>query len=96
MDLTCFCAIEKSESVEGGSWGQARGKIAAAKVLAPRTTLAVIDSAIQVYGGAGVSGGTPLARMYAGARTLRIADGPDDVHLAMIAKLELLRLRSKL
>ncbi len=75
---------------------QARGKIAAAKVLAPRTTLAVIDSAIQVYGGAGVSNETPLARMYAGARTLRIADGPDDVHLAMIAKLELLRLRSKL
>ncbi len=65
-------------------------------MLAPRATLAAIDSAIQLHGGAGVCDDTPLARMWAGARTLRIADGPDDVHLAMIAKLELLKLRSKM
>ena len=71
---------------------QARGKIAIAKVLAPNTVLKVIDQAIQVHGGAGVSDDFPLARLYAQARTLRLADGPDDVHLASIAKLELARL----
>ena len=75
---------------------QARGKIAAAKVLAPTTVLAVLDAAIQAHGGAGVSDDTPLARLWAGARTLRIADGPDDVHLISIAKLELAHRRSKL
>ena len=55
---------------------QARGKIAAAKVLAPAAALAALDAAMQVHGGAGVSDDTPLARLYAGVRTLRIADGP--------------------
>jgi acyl-CoA dehydrogenase len=68
---------------------QARGKIAIAKVMAPNTVLRVIDQAIQVHGGAGVSNDTPLARLWAGARTLRLADGPDDVHLLSIAKMEL-------
>ena len=75
---------------------QARGKIAAAKVLAPSTVLSVLDAAIQAHGGAGVSDDVPLARLWAGARTLRIADGPDDVHLISIAKLELSHRRSKL
>jgi acyl-CoA dehydrogenase len=64
----------------------ARGQIAAIKVVAPNMALAVIDRAIQVWGGAGVSQDTPLANMYAGARTLRLADGPDAVHLESIAK----------
>jgi acyl-CoA dehydrogenase len=66
----------------------ARGQIAAIKVVAPNVALAVIDRAIQVFGGAGVSQDTPLANMYAQARTLRLADGPDAVHLETVAKSE--------
>lgn len=51
--------------------------------------LKVIDMAMQVHGGAGLSGDTVLSHLYATARTLRIADGPDEVHLGTIAKLEL-------
>jgi len=69
----------------------ARGPIAAAKVFAPEAALRVIDAAIQVHGGAGVSQDFMLARLWAGARTLRIADGPDEVHLGTLAKLELAR-----
>jgi acyl-CoA dehydrogenase len=67
----------------------ARTEIAAIKVVAPRVALAVVDRAIQTFGGAGVSPDTPLAAMWAGLRTLRIADGPDEVHLRDIARLEL-------
>ena len=67
----------------------ARLELAAAKVAAPAAALAAIDAAVQLHGGAGVSGDTPLARLWAGARTLRLADGPDEVHLATIAKAEL-------
>jgi alkylation response protein AidB-like acyl-CoA dehydrogenase len=49
----------------------------------------IINNAIQAHGGAGVSQDTPLAEMYAGIRTLRIVDGPDEVHLRDIARLEL-------
>lgn len=68
---------------------EARAEIAAIKVVAPRVALATIDRAIQVFGGAGVSDDTPLAQMYAMARTLRIADGPDEVHLRDVARLEI-------
>jgi acyl-CoA dehydrogenase len=67
----------------------ARREISAIKVVVPRTTLWVIDKAIQVHGGAGVSDDTPLARMWAAARTLRIADGPDEVHQMVIARREI-------
>ena len=67
----------------------ARAEVAAIKVIAPRVALAVIDRAIQVHGGAGVSDDTPLAALYAGIRTLRIADGPDEVHLRTVARVEL-------
>ena len=66
----------------------ARSEIAQIKVAAPRMALKVIDDAIQAFGGAGVSGDTPLAEMYAMVRTLRIADGPDEVHNRTIARLE--------
>ncbi|MCU1691600.1 MAG: acyl-CoA dehydrogenase protein [Frankiales bacterium] len=67
----------------------ARSEIAAIKVIAPRVALEVIDRAIQVHGGGGVSDDFPLARMYAGMRTLRIADGPDEVHVRTVARQEL-------
>jgi len=65
---------------------ETRRQVAAIKVIAPRVACEVIDRAIQVHGGAGVSSDTPLAAMYAGARTLRIADGPDDVHVRSVAR----------
>jgi acyl-CoA dehydrogenase len=67
----------------------ARAEIAMIKVAAPRMALAVIDDAIQAFGGGGVSQTTPLAGMWAGIRTLRFADGPDEVHKNQIAQLEL-------
>lgn len=70
---------------------EARREISAIKVVAPRTALWVIDRAIQVFGGAGVAQDVPLARMYALARTLRIADGPDEVHNMVIARREINR-----
>ena len=69
----------------------ARSEIAAIKVIAPRVALNVVDRAIQVHGGAGVSEDFPLARMYAGLRTLRIADGPDEVHWMVVGRAELTR-----
>ncbi|KAG6543541.1 hypothetical protein Mapa_015035 [Marchantia paleacea] len=74
----------------------ARGALAMAKVAAPRTALKVLDAAIQVHGGAGVSSDFPLAHLWATARTLRIADGPDEVHLGTVAKLELSRARARM
>ena len=67
----------------------ARTEIAMIKVVAPAVALAVIDRAVQVFGGAGVSQDTFLAAAWAQARTLRLADGPDEVHLESIAKLEI-------
>ncbi|XP_005863640.1 PREDICTED: acyl-CoA dehydrogenase family member 11 isoform X1 [Myotis brandtii] len=64
-------------------------QIAMIKVAAPRAVCKIIDRAIQVCGGAGVSQDYPLANMYVLTRTLRLADGPDEVHLSAIAKLEL-------
>ncbi|WP_440957732.1 acyl-CoA dehydrogenase family protein [Oceanicaulis sp. LC35] len=66
----------------------ARGEIAMIKVAAPRMALKVIDDAIQAHGGCGVSNDTPLAYSYAGIRTLRMADGPDEVHERTISRLE--------
>jgi len=67
----------------------ARGEIAMIKVIAPNVTLSVLDRAIQAHGGAGVSQDTFLAAAWANVRTLRLADGPDEVHMESIAKHEL-------
>lgn len=72
---------------------KARTEIAAIKVAAPAMAMAVIDRAIEVFGGAGVSDDTPLAYFYVWARSLRIADGPDAVHRRSIARDELKRKR---
>jgi acyl-CoA dehydrogenase len=66
-------------------------EISGIKVAVPNMALKVIDRAIQVHGAAGVSQYTPLASMYASMRTLRIADGPDEVHKMTIARREILR-----
>jgi len=86
--MTIHCA----EVMAGG--GDARTDISAIKVFVPAAYHRVVDRAIQVWGGAGVSGDLPLAAMYQGARTLRIADGPDEVHKILIAKNILARYHS--
>jgi acyl-CoA dehydrogenase len=73
----------------------ARQEIAMIKVVAPNVALQVLDWAIQAHGGAGVSDDFPLARLWAHQRTLRLADGPDEVHRNAIAKLELARYAGK-
>jgi acyl-CoA dehydrogenase len=78
--MTIHCA----EQVEAGL--DARTEISAIKIAVPAAYHRVVDRAIQVWGGAGVSGDLPLAAMYQGARTLRLADGPDEVHRILIAK----------
>jgi acyl-CoA dehydrogenase len=67
----------------------AQAEIAMIKIVAPNMATRVIDWAIQAHGGAGVSGDFPLAYSYANQRTLRLADGPDEVHRNALAKLEL-------
>jgi acyl-CoA dehydrogenase len=69
----------------------ARTEISAIKVAAPNVALRVVDRAIQVHGGGGISDDFPLATMYAHLRTLRLADGPDEVHKRSIARRELRR-----
>ena len=71
----------------------ARTEIAAIKVAAPNVALKVLDRAIQVHGGGGVSDDFGLARLYAHLRTLRLADGPDEVHKLSIARRELKQYR---
>jgi len=76
--------IQTAEKMESGA--DARIDISALKIFVPAAYGRVVDRAIQVWGAAGVSGDLPLAAMYTGARTLRLADGPDEVHKILIAK----------
>jgi acyl-CoA dehydrogenase len=69
----------------------ARHLVAMAKVAVPRAATQVIDRAIQIHGGAGVTDVTPLAAMYAWHRAMRLFDGPDEVHVRAIARAELNR-----
>ena len=77
--------IHAAEKIDGGL-DAARTDISAIKVFVPAAYSRVVDRAIQIWGAAGVSNDLPLAAMYMGARSLRIADGPDEVHRILIAK----------
>ena len=68
---------------------KAMTEIQAIKIAVPRAVQQILDRAIQVHGGAGVSSDTPLAEMYAGLRSLRLADGPDEVHLSSLGRAQL-------
>uniref|UniRef100_A0A8K9XQD8 Acyl-CoA dehydrogenase family member 11 n=1 Tax=Oncorhynchus mykiss TaxID=8022 RepID=A0A8K9XQD8_ONCMY len=89
IDQTRLLTLHAAHALDTLGSRRARKQIAMIKVVAGRMVCKVVDTAIQVYGGAGVSGDFPLAQMYAYARTLRIADGPDEVHMSSIAHLEL-------
>lgn len=77
----------KAMDILGNS--EARVYISGIKALVPEVTCKIIDQAIQMYGAAGVSQWTPLAEMYTGMRTLRLADGPDEVHRMVVARAEI-------
>src|SRR5919107_4124255 len=89
IDQARLMVLKTADLIDKFGAKGARSEIAAIKVIAPRVALRVVDRAIQVHGGAGVSEDFPLARMYAGLRTLRIADGPDEVHVRTVARQEL-------
>ena len=84
--LLCLKAADMMDKVGNKT---AQGEIAMIKVAAPNMALKIIDDAIQAFGGAGVSDDAGLAKDYANIRTLRLADGPDEVHNRAIARLEM-------
>jgi acyl-CoA dehydrogenase len=88
MQLLCLKAADMMDRV-GNKVAQL--EIAMIKVQAPRMALRIIDDAIQVHGGGGVTTDFGLANNYAAIRTLRLADGPDEVHCRAIAKMEMQR-----
>jgi acyl-CoA dehydrogenase len=79
--------------IDRGGARSARTEIAGIKVVVPRIACAIIDRAIQIHGAGGMSDDFPLAYFYAWARALRMADGPDEVHLRSVAREELKKAR---
>jgi len=95
IEMCRLLCLKASDMMDKVGNKVARTEIAMIKVAAPNVTLKVLDWAIQLHGGGGVSDDFALASLWAGARTLRLADGPDEVHREQIAKLELSRYRPK-
>ncbi|KAL5415563.1 hypothetical protein PMIN04_008506 [Paraphaeosphaeria minitans] len=88
IDAARLAVLNAAITIDASDAKGALKEIAEVKVLVPQMNLDVIDRAIQAYGGAGVSQDTPLAAMYANGRTMRIVDGPDEVHLLQLGKNE--------
>ncbi|KAL4942636.1 hypothetical protein BDV06DRAFT_211685 [Aspergillus oleicola] len=88
IDAARLIVLNAAIKIDQGNPKFALKEIAQAKVLVPQAALTVIDRAVQAYGAAGVSQDTPLAYLWALIRTLRIADGPDEVHLQQLGKRE--------
>jgi acyl-CoA dehydrogenase len=95
IDQTRWLVLNAAYMMDTVGNRAAKAEIAMIKVAAPTMTLKVLDWAIQMHGGGGVSDDFPLAALWAGARTLRLADGPDEVHREQVGKLELSRYRPK-
>jgi alkylation response protein AidB-like acyl-CoA dehydrogenase len=88
IDMCRLLTLKAADMMDKVGNKVARTEIAMIKVAAPRMALQVIDDAIQAWGGAGVTTDSGMAKLYAGQRTLRLADGPDEVHNRTIARLE--------
>lgn len=88
IEMTRLLCLKAADMMDRAGNKAAQGEIAMIKVAAPIMALKVIDDAIQAFGAAGVSNDVGLARAYASIRTLRLADGPDEVHRRAIARLE--------
>jgi acyl-CoA dehydrogenase len=86
--LKCAWMMDVAAGSQGGAKA-ARNEIAMIKALVPKMTLKIVDRAIQVHGGGGVSQDFPLTHFWIAARSLRIADGPDEVHIETVARNEL-------
>jgi len=86
IDQARLLTLSAADKMDKFGNKEAKDLIAMIKIVAPQMALKVIDRAIQIHGGMGVSGDTPLAHYYASARTLRLADGPDEVHLYQLGR----------
>jgi acyl-CoA dehydrogenase len=91
IEMTRLLCLKAADMMDRAGNKAARMEIAMIKVQAPSMALRIIDDAIQAFGGAGVSSDAGLAHLFAGQRTLRLADGPDEVHNRTIARMELKR-----
>ena len=93
IDQARLLTYRAAETMDRDGNKAARAQIAMIKVVAPNMASRVIDRAIQAFGAAGLAEDPGLAALWANARTLRLADGPDEVHRAAVAKLELRKYR---
>jgi alkylation response protein AidB-like acyl-CoA dehydrogenase len=94
IDQARLLTLHAASRIDAVGAQRAMLEISAIKVVAPSLLQRAVDEAIQLFGGAGVSTDLPLTSLFAIARSLRIADGPDQVHLGVIARLELKKYRS--
>jgi acyl-CoA dehydrogenase len=88
IDSARLAVLNAAAKIDQGNAKDALKEIAEVKVQVPNMLLDVLDRAIQAYGGAGVSQDTPLASMWASGRTMRIVDGPDEVHMLQLGRNE--------
>lgn len=88
IDSARLSVLNAAIMIDQGGAKHALKEIAEVKVQVPRMLTEIIDRAIQAYGAGGVSQDTPLANMYSGARTMRIVDGPDEVHILQLGRNE--------
>jgi acyl-CoA dehydrogenase len=95
IDQARLLTLKAAHLMDAGGNKAARNDIAMIKIVAPNVALNVLDRAIQAHGGAGVSQDFFLAHAWAQLRTLRLADGPDEVHMESIAKMEIERYQTK-
>jgi acyl-CoA dehydrogenase len=89
IDSTRLLVLDAAWKLDTGGPLHALSEVSQIKVAAPRMAQQVIDFAIQLHGGGGLTDDFPLAGAWTSARSLRLADGPDEVHLGMVARLEL-------
>jgi hypothetical protein len=95
IDQARLLTLNAAWKIDAVGVKQAMTEISAIKVVVPRMLQSVVDMAIQLHGGAGMCSDFPLARFAAGARALRLADGPDEVHQGMVTRLELKKYMSR-
>jgi acyl-CoA dehydrogenase len=88
IDAARLLVLNAAHAIDEADAKAALAEIAEIKIMVPAVALQVIDRAVQSFGGEGISQNTPLAMMWAHTRVLRIADGPDEVHLAQLGKRE--------
>lgn len=93
LEMTRLLCLKAADMMDKAGNKAARNEIAMIKVQAPAMALRIVDDAIQAHGAAGVSPDFELAQMWAGLRTMRIVDGPDEVHRRAIARAEFKRYR---